>query len=309
MYELFGSANNDDDDGVNYDYLLRMPIYSLTHEKAELLRKQRDGKRDELDEVLGTPPKQMWSRDLDEFLIAYDEFEKEIAGASSASESTRNLTKTKSRTSKAAAKKKTTTKAAPKKQTQLELVVEKKKKAPKKAAPAKKKKEDAAPSFLDTSIYGGDDEDILGDISELSDGDLELLGMDDDALVAFSADKRAAPVARKPVAKTATLKRQMEADFDFIDEDDEYLQPIQKKPSPEEKKKAPAAATKKRAAAPVAKPARRATKKKYAVSSSEEEEADYDDEDEEVEEPSYMSDDVDEVDEFDEFDEDDDNYA
>lgn len=49
---------------AGYDYLLRMAIWTLTKEKADALRKQRDEKRAELDIVLRTPIKEMWLADL-----------------------------------------------------------------------------------------------------------------------------------------------------------------------------------------------------------------------------------------------------
>ena len=62
------------------------PLNSLTKEKADQLRKQRDAKREELDEVLAAHPKSMWSRDLDEFMIAYDEFEVTLADGTNSSQ-------------------------------------------------------------------------------------------------------------------------------------------------------------------------------------------------------------------------------
>eukprot|EP00958_Prasinococcus_capsulatus_P030175 scaffold7976_cov403-Prasinococcus_capsulatus_cf.AAC.7 len=61
--------------GKGYDYLLSMPIFSLTLEKVEELLKERDGKKDHLEDVVRTTPEQMWERDLDNFLEALDEYE------------------------------------------------------------------------------------------------------------------------------------------------------------------------------------------------------------------------------------------
>jgi DNA topoisomerase-2 len=56
------TAKSDD-----YDYLLSMQLWSLTAEKVERLKRDRDEKQRELDELLGTTVKEMWFRDLDAF--------------------------------------------------------------------------------------------------------------------------------------------------------------------------------------------------------------------------------------------------
>jgi DNA gyrase/topoisomerase IV, subunit A len=48
-----------------YEYLLGMKIWSLTHEKAELLRSQLAEKVKELEELRATPPSAIWLRDLE----------------------------------------------------------------------------------------------------------------------------------------------------------------------------------------------------------------------------------------------------
>ncbi|KAJ7585672.1 DNA topoisomerase II [Mycena floridula] len=53
---------------TDYDYLLGMPIYNLTEEKIEKLRKQGEDKEAELMAVLAASPQQMWNKDLDKFL-------------------------------------------------------------------------------------------------------------------------------------------------------------------------------------------------------------------------------------------------
>ena len=58
----------------NYDYLTKMPIYSLTKEKIEDLIKQRDIKQAELDKVQKTSEKDMWRNDLKVFKKEYMRF-------------------------------------------------------------------------------------------------------------------------------------------------------------------------------------------------------------------------------------------
>lgn len=61
-------AVEDGDDGQNYNYLLGMALWSLTHERKEELIKQRDTKMKELADLQGTSPEQLWIRDLDALL-------------------------------------------------------------------------------------------------------------------------------------------------------------------------------------------------------------------------------------------------
>lgn len=52
----------------DYDYLLGMPIYSLTREKIEKLKGQAGDKEKELLALLEKTPKSLWNDDLDVFL-------------------------------------------------------------------------------------------------------------------------------------------------------------------------------------------------------------------------------------------------
>lgn len=59
--------NSKDDPGENnsgYDYLLSMPLWSLTRERVARLRKQRDEKQCELDEMRKITPQALWETDL-----------------------------------------------------------------------------------------------------------------------------------------------------------------------------------------------------------------------------------------------------
>jgi DNA topoisomerase II len=58
-----------------YDYLLSMPLWSLTLERVEELRRQESKKRGELEVLQRTDPKQMWTSDLADLERALDEFE------------------------------------------------------------------------------------------------------------------------------------------------------------------------------------------------------------------------------------------
>ena len=55
--------NFDKIDG-NYDYLLGMAIYQLTYEKIEALKKQRDEKQVEFDQLSALTADVMWKNEL-----------------------------------------------------------------------------------------------------------------------------------------------------------------------------------------------------------------------------------------------------
>ncbi|ROW16813.1 hypothetical protein VPNG_01567 [Cytospora leucostoma] len=56
----------------DYDYLLSMPIYSLTSERLERLKKQIAAKKAEHDELEKLDEKDLWCRDLNDFLDEWD---------------------------------------------------------------------------------------------------------------------------------------------------------------------------------------------------------------------------------------------
>lgn len=65
--------DEDEDDNptgavTDYDYLLGMPIYSLTREKIDRLNQQAREREDELLVLLKKSPKDLWNTDLDKFL-------------------------------------------------------------------------------------------------------------------------------------------------------------------------------------------------------------------------------------------------
>ena len=61
----------------SYDYLLSMPLSSLTHEKVESLQSEAQEKKKEVEALKSTTEAEMWIQDLDTFLDAYEEFEEE----------------------------------------------------------------------------------------------------------------------------------------------------------------------------------------------------------------------------------------
>jgi len=68
----------DNDDLANgYDYLLSMPLWSLTLEKVEALKAEKKKKEVELENLAKITPKAMWITDLDAFLVSLFEHEEE----------------------------------------------------------------------------------------------------------------------------------------------------------------------------------------------------------------------------------------
>ena len=72
----------DEEESASYDYLLSMPLWSLTLEKVEELQREQQQKEQELEALTSTPIEEMWRSDLKEFLAALREFE--TLGSSSA---------------------------------------------------------------------------------------------------------------------------------------------------------------------------------------------------------------------------------
>ena len=64
-----------------YDYLLTMPIWSLTMEKVEQLLKDKASKEDQVKHLIGQTVNDLWTADLDAFLAKWDEFEKQMEEA------------------------------------------------------------------------------------------------------------------------------------------------------------------------------------------------------------------------------------
>merc|ERR1719515_391025 len=78
---------------TDYDYLLGMPLWSLTFEKVEEIKKQLEAKSKELDIVKKTSIEKMWDRDLEALGNVLDEMDalekEEAANASRIAENRR----------------------------------------------------------------------------------------------------------------------------------------------------------------------------------------------------------------------------
>lgn len=67
--------NQDDISPKEYDYLLTLPLWSLSQEKVAALKKQQNRKKEEYDELERTHIYQLWNRDLDNLLEALEKQE------------------------------------------------------------------------------------------------------------------------------------------------------------------------------------------------------------------------------------------
>ncbi|XP_058111742.1 DNA topoisomerase 2-like [Magnolia sinica] len=63
----------------DYEYLLLMPIETLTLEKVQELLAEKGKQEMEVEELKKETPKSLWMKDLDAFITALDEHEKEEA--------------------------------------------------------------------------------------------------------------------------------------------------------------------------------------------------------------------------------------
>ena len=65
-------GKNKDDEKVSYDYLLSLPVYNLTKEKIDELKKNKDDKESEFNELNDLSPEEMWLHELDLLLEKYE---------------------------------------------------------------------------------------------------------------------------------------------------------------------------------------------------------------------------------------------
>lgn len=61
----------------SYDYLTTMAIAKLCIDEVKKLREQLKNKKEEIETLDGKTPSQIWREELEEFMDAYDEWEKE----------------------------------------------------------------------------------------------------------------------------------------------------------------------------------------------------------------------------------------
>jgi DNA topoisomerase-2 len=67
-------GNTKDDENKSYDYLISMPIYTLTKEKIDELLKQKDNKNDEYNILKAKPIEEIWMEELDKLEKTYNKW-------------------------------------------------------------------------------------------------------------------------------------------------------------------------------------------------------------------------------------------
>jgi len=97
QYPLLHSNIDDTDEATkNYDYLLKMNLYTLTKEEIDTLTHKRDMKKMELDTLTQTTIKQLWLREMDDFITLYN---KTLVTKKSTKKKTKKSTKKKTKKS------------------------------------------------------------------------------------------------------------------------------------------------------------------------------------------------------------------
>ena len=79
------SDNETDVDARGFEYLLGLPLWSLTLERVQKLRTEREGKQTEFQTLRETDPLQLWLTDLDKLEVELTTFEQQLRAASAGS--------------------------------------------------------------------------------------------------------------------------------------------------------------------------------------------------------------------------------
>jgi len=87
-----------DDSDISYNYLLSMPLYNLTSEKIDELKKQEEEKQTEYDTLNNMTPEQIWLKELDKLEKDYNKWYNHKLKLQN--EGTKNLKTKKSKSSK-----------------------------------------------------------------------------------------------------------------------------------------------------------------------------------------------------------------
>jgi DNA topoisomerase-2 len=281
-------ADASSEPAAGYDYLLNMPIYSLTQEKVVALTAERDKKAQELETLKAKTEKDLWNADLDEFVTGYQKYLTELEISEARDSHTAPGAGGKAKKAAPKGKKAMDSEDSCDEDDDEEFSLGGKKKAAKKAAAKggakeaskfpsypvipteppkwieKEVKAPKAPKIAKVKAEGGDDEVIdIHDDSELSLKErlakLSLAITADDEPMVTAAKPAAA--AKKPAAKQAKPKPKPvdDDDFDMLDIDDA---PKKAAPKPKAVKEGAAAVAK---AAPKKAPAKAKAKEDSPV--------------------------------------------
>ena len=82
-YPKLSDKDDEDDEEVdntkNYNYLLRMPVNSLTKNNLEKLKKNAEDVNKQIKELTKTPIYKIWMKELNEVKIGYQLYKNELA--------------------------------------------------------------------------------------------------------------------------------------------------------------------------------------------------------------------------------------
>lgn len=266
----------------NFDYLLSMPILSLSLEKVQALQADRDSKAEELDILNAKTPADLWNEDLEVFDAAYADFteaEERAAREGGRTKPAKDGKKGAAKKGKGGGKKRKNSWGGSSDESESECsdeddFVPKKKKsgaASKPAAPKgkngfapvqvitkpppvvyKEPKEAAAPKAAppakkqDRKASPDKEKMAKSVLQEEDDDDVPTLSLFD-RLNAKMSSLAPAPKASAPAAKKAAPKKKSKKDDSESEEDEDEeadFAPIGKKKAPAAKKAAPAPAKK-----------------------------------------------------------------
>jgi DNA topoisomerase-2 len=103
-YPKLSKNVDDDEDKKTYDYITVMQLFSLTSEKIEELENEKNAKQKEYDDYASVTEKELWRRELEDFMTSYQKWLEEKAERDKETETTEE----KKSKAKTPAKKRTT---------------------------------------------------------------------------------------------------------------------------------------------------------------------------------------------------------
>ena len=193
-----------------YDYLLGMPIWSLTKERYEALLKTKGEKEALLNTLLQKSPKDLWNEDLEEFLAEWKKFleaDEENRKANASTSGSSNATKRKRR---APVKKKET--PAVKKETKAKKVKESSEE------PKPKRARSATPKA--TTKKADIKESLKKELKELNEFDT-IFNDFKETTSAFEKETTPKPAEKTTKPKTTTASRKSKKVIPSDDDDDD----------------------------------------------------------------------------------------
>eukprot|EP01132_Coremiostelium_polycephalum_P007836 gene7836-9650_t len=227
--------DNNDDDSKGYDYLLSLPLWSLTLERVNKIQQEREKKKQELDDLIATTLETLYGNDLDALELSLDKMDADRAKMaktkSSRTAKTKTLPKARKISAKAAAKTKPSALTEIAKPTTASIAA-----ITAKPAATKRKKSEPEPESSKNQISSYfskvtkpspptvnlDDSIDFGDTAELKQSN-EVFEIDSDVEEPPKKTKKAATttgLSRLKKAAPAPTKKAAKKDDSFIDDEE-----------------------------------------------------------------------------------------